>query len=1226
MKNINEIRTAHSAPTKKSDVNQSSATGISVKKGDTLLELYKVEDGPIVGGMGRVFRVRHTGWNTLLAMKQPKQFLNEEQKQAFIHECNAWIKLDLHPHIVYCHYVREIDGIPSIFSEWMDGGSLKEAITSDALYKDGDKAALERILDISIQTARGLHYAHEQKLIHQDVKPENLLLSKTGAAKVADFGIANAKTIVRKAADRNTSPGTDLIIFGAGTYTLAYCSPEQKNEKRLTRRTDIWSWALSVLEMFTGKRQWSNGAEAGKAYRKHFDMERIPRPKTRKNLLRHYSHIWSWTLSVLEILTGKRTWGNRTKTDIVYENYLGMVRIQIPEAMKDLLWHCFCENEAERPHDFKEIEKTLLVIYKEETGKEYWRPLLKAATTADNLNNKALSYLDLGKPGEAEKYWKQALLIDPAHAESLYNQSVHFWRNGRIDGMKALYIVSSNHSEMTDCYLAKIHLSRGDAESALTYLNKAKDTSGETDDIRKMIAAAHQMIERGKDGRCIRTFEGHNEFINSVCFSPDGKTALSGSYDKTIKLWNVETGICIRTFEGHNKSIQSVCFSPDGKTVLSSSWDDTIKLWDAEIGICIQTFEGHISGIKSVCFSPDGKTVLSGKYDKTIKLWDVKTGICIRTFEGHNDYIWSVCFNPDGKTALSGSVDKTIKLWDVKTGICIRTFEGHNDYIWSVCFSPDGKTTLSGSRDKTIKLWDIVTGQCIRTFEGHNDYIQSVCFSPDGKTALSGSRDKTIKLWDIVTGQCIRTFEGHDDYIWSVCFSPDGKTALSGSYDKTLKLWSIPKPDYEMIISEVIPTGKTLYYAGRFDSLAIEARFFTLEGNISAALNTLREMSQIPLFGKSTAYYTIKKSVMRYCVCNKIIDQKKRIISQEAYSVCFNPDGKTALSGNYDKTIKLWDVMTGQCIQTFERHDESINSVCFSPDGKTTLLGSKDKTLKLWEVKTGQCIRTFERDDDYIRSICISPDGKTALSSYFFKTINIKIWNMETGECIRTFEKGRRYGINSVCFSPDGMTVLSGDRDETIKLWDVMTGQCFRTFGGHIFGTNTVCFSPDGKTALSGGNDNTIRLWEVKTGKCVRSFKIHKHQIYSVCFSPDGKTVLSGSSDRTIKLWNVKTGQCLHTFEGHSSYINSVCFSPDGTSIISGGKHEIIIHDLDYELSFPGWTDWDEGARPYVDIFLTLHPDWTDKDFDNILIPELQRRGYGWLRPEGVRVKLEEIK
>ncbi|MDR1162128.1 MAG: serine/threonine protein kinase, partial [Tannerellaceae bacterium] len=295
------------------------AADTPIEKGNTLLDLYKVESDPIVGGMGRVFRIRHTGWNTDLAMKQPKRelFQNEAQKQAFIHECDAWINLGLHPHIVSCYYVREIGGIPSIFSEWMDGGSLKGYINSGALYEGSEETVLERILDISIQFARGLHYAHEQQLIHQDVKPDNLLLTKTGEAKVADFGLANAKTMLGAEAG-NTPSGTGTIISKSGGYTPAYCSPEQQTEKgELTRRTDIWSWAVSVLEMFVGERPWNNGVVAGLACEDYFDMERTP----------------------------------------------------LPETMKALLRHCFKQDEAERPHDFKEIETALLQIYHDSTAK-----------------------------------------------------------------------------------------------------------------------------------------------------------------------------------------------------------------------------------------------------------------------------------------------------------------------------------------------------------------------------------------------------------------------------------------------------------------------------------------------------------------------------------------------------------------------------------------------------------------------------------------------------------------------------------------------------------------------------------------------------------------------------------------------------------------------------------------------------------------------------------------
>ncbi|GBD51975.1 hypothetical protein D3800_02345 [Microcystis aeruginosa NIES-298] len=292
--------------------------------------------------------------------------------------------------------------------------------------------------------------------------------------------------------------------------------------------------------------------------------------------------------------------------------------------------------------------------------------------------------------------------------------------------------------------------------------------------------------------------EGHGRYVLSVNFSPDGKTLVSGSWDNTIKLWNVETGQEIRTLKGHDSYVNSVNFSPDGKTLVSGSADNTIKLWnvetgklwDVETGEEIRTLKGHDNSVLSVNFSPDGKTLVSGSVDKTIKLWNVETGQEIRTLKGNDSAVYSVNFSPDGKTLVSGSVDKTIKLWNVETGQEIRTLKGHDDLVTSVNFSPDGKTLVSGSWDKTIKLWNVETGQEIRTLKGHDNFVYSVNFSPDGKTLVSGSWDKTIKLWNVETGQEIRTLKGHDNSVISVNFSPDGKTLVSGSNDNTIKLWN----------------------------------------------------------------------------------------------------------------------------------------------------------------------------------------------------------------------------------------------------------------------------------------------------------------------------------------------------------------------------------------------------------------------------------------------------
>jgi WD40 repeat protein len=303
---------------------------------------------------------------------------------------------------------------------------------------------------------------------------------------------------------------------------------------------------------------------------------------------------------------------------------------------------------------------------------------------------------------------------------------------------------------------------------------------------------------------------GHRMSVNSVAFSPDGKTALSGSEDRTLKLWDIGTGKMIRTFEGHAGYVYSVAFSPDGKMALSGSSGGTLKLWDISTGeensiskeiYTFKSYSARSVRVYYVAFSPDGKMALLGSSDNTVSLWDISAGKEISSIgeEEDDSYVQSVAFSPDGKMALLGIGDGTLRLWNIGKGI--RVFEGHDDScVYSVAFSPDGKTALSGSNDEALKLWDINTGQEIRTFKGHAGYVVSVAFSPDGKTVLSGSSDSTIKLWDISTGREIRSFFGGDDSsVRSVTFSPNGRMVmvLSDSNEdvseriSTIKLWDI---------------------------------------------------------------------------------------------------------------------------------------------------------------------------------------------------------------------------------------------------------------------------------------------------------------------------------------------------------------------------------------------------------------------------------------------------
>jgi hypothetical protein len=303
----------------------------------------------------------------------------------------------------------------------------------------------------------------------------------------------------------------------------------------------------------------------------------------------------------------------------------------------------------------------------------------------------------------------------------------------------------------------------------------------------------------------IRTFSGHDDFVRSVAFAPDGVTALSGSSsDSTVRLWEIASGKEIHRLSGHTGSVFSVSFAPDGRTALSGGPDGTVRLWDIATLKEIRSFKGD--SITSVAFAPNGRSALSGDWDTTLKLWDIETGEELRRFTGHTRSVTSVAFAPDGVTALSGSSDKTVRLWDVASGKEIRRFPWHTDEVTSVAFAPDGRTALSGSKDGTLKLLNVENGEELRRFTGHSVWW-SVAFAPDGRTALSGGHptslwipfltriwSNTLKLWDIESGKEIRNLTGHHGSVYAVAFAPDGRTALSGSSDGTLKLWDLGVP------------------------------------------------------------------------------------------------------------------------------------------------------------------------------------------------------------------------------------------------------------------------------------------------------------------------------------------------------------------------------------------------------------------------------------------------
>ncbi len=1103
--------------------------------GETVLGQYEVLGEPRAGGMGVVHRVRHLGWEVDLAVKTPRESASFAQFEA---EAGTWIGLGLHPHTVNCVYVRTIDDIPRVFAEWVDGGSLAEAIRERRLDHAG-------MLDIAIQTAWGLQHAHDSGLVHQDMKPANVMLEPDGTAKVTDFGLAAA-----------------VAEGNFGGRTLAYCSPEQAaaaagdRRVRLTPATDVWSWAITVAEMFAGERITRFGQAAAEAFEG--------------------------------------------------------VRADLPPEIADLLAGCF----AERPDGFGDLVEPLITRYAELFGQAYPRPVPRPARLrSDGLSNQALSLLDLGRIEEAENMWRDAIQADPHHLPSVYNFGLHRWRTGRVTGEEVVSALEAARAVGGDAepgrgalLLGHVELERHEDERAGELLREAAAADPVS---AEAVAALEERASRAPRISA-ETLAGE---VSAMATGPGGEHVLYGVSGGGLHLWTPADGEPKALADG--AVVTAIALDAAGRLGVVLRKDGSISLWNVADGVP-QRWERHAAEASTVAISGDGRYVAAGHRSGFIQIWEPGAAGDGVVLTGHTGPVTSLALSRGGCRVLSASFhgyegDGTVRHWAVDTRKCLTVWTGPrrgtlaSGAPWvhfagdKVVVSADARYAVAAWENGPLVLWDVRRPAVVSEAAHQLRYEIVMALAPDAAGLLVGGPSRSVQILDPRDGRSLRTLD--DDLpelmlgVEAGAISPDGAVmALGGPYQVVLR--PMPGADYRAPWCYARPRAAPELHEAQasFDDLLARARALVEGERFAEAAALLRTARDMPGYDRHPVLLTAWRSLLPYGRRAGLLaawqlynlDGSNRFTQPP--TIALRGDGLTLATGRWTGHVDLWDfpearfegafqldpvgkareirwalggsllvaLTWGGDLHLLDVRDGrfevvtgeagAITAFDLDPAGERILFGDESGFLRLRGLATGVSLTRMRAHDGPIAAVAISPDARRLVS--LDKQGEVRMWTPNARKPEWKL-RSRLWHDAALYFTRDSSTVLLAEPLTLIGL-DAARGKkrySYRNRRSTMAGSTREAFTADRRLAATADAGELI-VWETRTGKVLHKLSLPDDPT-SFALSPDGTFAVVAGRDDTVGIWDVATGRCLRRLEGHRSRLHVMQLNDDGTLLVT---------------------------------------------------------------------------
>lgn len=628
------------------------------------------------GGFAEVYLGQHVRLNMQAAIKVLHAHLADEDIEEFQLEAQIIATL-VHPNIVRILDFDVREGTPFLVVDYAPHGTLRQR------YSQGTRVPLPEIVTAIMQIANALQFAHDQKLIHRDVKPENMLIGRRNEVVLSDFGIA---TIAHSTSSMQTQ---------ASVGTIPYMAPEQI-QAHPRPASDQYALGVVVYEWLCGERPFE-GSYA-EIFAKHL---MTPPPSLCEKVPTIPSDVEQVVLTALA-KDPKQRFGSVQAFATALEQASRSDQVQkISFAQQITVLSPLAQSLAPTvlaTPDAKPLPPVPAVVQE---------PRLGGVTGSVNTPDQPYPF---PLPAREDRQIapiapvfmpSKGTLLSTYRGHSAPIRTLAWSPDGKRIASGSKHMIVQIWDPASG---QQILFYRGHASSISTVAWSPDDihiASGSSDGtVRVWVSTT---------GETIVTYHGHaNSSVNTVAYSPDGQRIASGGTDWTVQVWNAIIGQQFVRYRGHSGSIYALAWSPDGTRIVSASRDQGVQIWNVTDGTRILSYNGH-SGrlwtwVNSVVWSPDGEYIASGDMNGTVQLWKTTSGDRVATHQDHSAPVFAVAWSPDGTYLASASGDSTVHIREAAAGISILTHH-HSAPVYAVAWSPDGKYLASGGADHTIFIW-----------------------------------------------------------------------------------------------------------------------------------------------------------------------------------------------------------------------------------------------------------------------------------------------------------------------------------------------------------------------------------------------------------------------------------------------------------------------------------------------------------------------------------------